>query len=93
MTMRELIHELTVPLLDDAGNAYFRERVWGEEQAGGTWHGWIEFVSPDGDSVLSTERETTQGRREALAYWATGLEPEYLEGALQRARYLALTRG
>jgi hypothetical protein len=29
--------------------------------------------------------ETTQPNREALAYWASGLEPVYLEGALERA--------
>jgi hypothetical protein len=29
--------------------------------------------------------ETTQPNREALAYWASGIEPVYLEGALERA--------
>jgi hypothetical protein len=30
-------------------------------------------------------RETTQPNRRALEYWATGIEPVYLEGALVRA--------
>ena len=29
--------------------------------------------------------ETTQPNLEALRYWASGLEPVYLEGALERA--------
>jgi hypothetical protein len=29
--------------------------------------------------------ETTQPNREALTYWASGIEPVYLEGALERA--------
>lgn len=32
-----------------------------------------------------TRRETTQPSRDALRYWATGLEPTYLQGALERA--------
>ena len=47
------------------------------------WEGWIEFAG-DGD-VLRTPRETTQPDRDALEYWATGLSPTYLEGALRRA--------
>jgi hypothetical protein len=33
-----------------------------------------------------TERETTQSSAEQVAYWASGLEPTYLEGALARAQ-------
>ena len=32
-----------------------------------------------------TDRETTQPNLRALEYWATGLTPAYLEGALDRA--------
>jgi len=42
-------------------------------------------VAPRSAAVLTTERETTQPSREALLYWATGLEPIYLEGAFARA--------
>jgi len=60
--------------------------AWGEPQAEGTWTGWLEFrrQGPP-ESVLRTRRETTQPNREALVYWAEGLEPIYLEGALSRA--------
>jgi len=60
--------------------------AWGEPQAGGTWTGWLEFRRQGRpEEVLRTGRETTQPHREALIYWAEGLEPIYLEGALARA--------
>jgi hypothetical protein len=49
------------------------------------WEGWIEFEPSDDGEVLRTPRETTQPDRDALVYWATGLSPTYLEGALRRA--------
>jgi hypothetical protein len=44
---------------------------------------------------LRTGQETTQPSRETLDYWAGGLEPVYLQGAMTRAIDLqgALTRG
>jgi hypothetical protein len=50
------------------------------------WIGWLEFVPQRADEpVLHTGRETTQATREALIYWATGLNVLYLEGAFARA--------
>ena len=49
------------------------------------WEGWIEFVAVDDGHVVRTSRETTQPNRTDLAYWATGLTPTYLDGALTRA--------
>ena len=43
------------------------------------------FAPADGSPPLATLRETTQSNRAALEYWARGLEPIYLEGALVRA--------
>lgn len=48
------------------------------------WEGWLEFIADDGSDVRRTPRETTQPDRHAIVYWATGLSPTYLEGALQR---------
>jgi hypothetical protein len=59
-------------------------RVYGMQRADGTWEGWLEFSNP-AVGVLSTDRETTQSNLDHLTYWATGLEPTYLEGALDRA--------
>ena len=56
------------------------------QQHGHAWYGWLEFVPIEGGVTLRTERETTQPDREALAYWASGLERVYLEGAFRRAR-------
>jgi hypothetical protein len=84
--MAEFIHEHSAVVADARGNSY-RAFVLGEERVDGTWESWIEF-RPEGagGATLSTERETTQPNREALVYWATGLEPTHLEGALARAR-------
>ena len=42
-------------------------------------------MSAKRDKVLQTDRETTQSTLEGVAYWATGLEPIYFEGAFDRA--------
>ena len=69
-----------------SGTTYF-VRVCGEERVDGTWEGWLEFHSTDSShTALSTAQETSQPNRSALEYWADGLEPVYLEGALARAQ-------
>ena len=61
-------------------------RVYSRPRADGTWEGWIEFVAIGAAVVLRTDQETTQSNREDVAYWASGLEPTYIEGAFARAR-------
>jgi hypothetical protein len=58
----------------------------GHTSDGHMWEGWIEFV-PLGRkrSPLRSRRESTQPSRKDLVYWATGLTPIYLKGALTRA--------
>ena len=82
--MREVIHVMELEVRAPDGRLY-RPRVLGEETNLGTWEGWIEFLPVTGGDSLSTDRETTQPNRGDLAYWATGLEPIYFEGALERA--------
>ena len=82
--MAELIQEYTDAVRDARGRLYVA-RAYGEESAGGTWVGWLEFRPLGGGRGLRTERETTQPDRGALGYWASGLEHVYLEGALARA--------
>jgi hypothetical protein len=60
-------------------------RACGGEAPDGKWQGWIEFTPVDGGPPLRTGRETTQPNRKDTIYWATGLTPVYLEGALERA--------
>ncbi|HEV8655421.1 MAG TPA: hypothetical protein VGR85_07920 [Candidatus Limnocylindria bacterium] len=83
--MDSLIHEFRSPVRDADGHAY-KARVLGRPRSDKTWIGWIEF-SPRGSGgvVRRTRRETTQPSRNALRYWASGLQATYLEGALERA--------
>jgi hypothetical protein len=83
----EPFHEYAT-LLRDADGIDYRARACGGERPDGTWIGWVEFHPVGGGLVWRTDRETTQSNRAALAYWASGLEPEYLEGAFDRARSL-----
>jgi hypothetical protein len=83
--MDTVVHERIVSLEAADGQVFGLVRVHAEPSpAGTTWEGWIEFVTETGQRVV-TDRETTQPNRDAVAYWATGLEPIYLEGALERA--------
>ena len=59
------------------------------QQPDGTWRGWLDFTPTEGGPILTTDRETTQSTLEAVSYWASGLEPVYLEGAFERARVVA----
>jgi hypothetical protein len=86
--MSEQIHEHSVVLVSSDGST-FRAATWGEQREDGTWWGWLEFNPREGGKSLVTGQETSQPNRDALAYWATGLEPVYLEGALLRARDLS----
>ena len=63
----------------------YEARACGSPMPGGTWQGWIEFVPLDGGKPLRSGRETTQPNRADTAYWASGVSPVYLEGALRRA--------
>jgi hypothetical protein len=82
--MAEIVHERLLSLTGRDGTFYNRMLVYAVQQ-GSTWAGWIEFVSTEGRKVVRTDRETTQSSLAAVAYWASGLEPLYVEGALDRA--------
>lgn len=79
-----LIHEQPERLHTEDG-AEYTIRVFGERRSDGFWQGWLEFASASGD-IRRTAVETTQACRRDLEFWATGLEPVYLEGAFDRAR-------
>jgi len=81
--MAELIQTYAEAVRDVQGDEY-TAHAYGEERADGNWEGWLEFHSTSGE-VRRTGRETTQPNREALRYWASGLEPVYLDGAFARA--------
>ena len=79
------LHTYKQPVRDAQGRTYIA-RAEGERQPDGSWHGWFAFAQEGTGEVFRTERETTQADRDDLEYWASGIEPVYLEGALTRAR-------
>jgi len=81
--MAEVLFQFDTPLPVTDGPSYL-PRACGREAENDLWEGWIEFLPDDGSAVLRSRRETLQPNREALLYWATGLTPVYLEGALVR---------
>jgi len=81
--MAAVVHGYRTRVLDADGNAYNVE-AWGEKH-GNVSHGWLEFLPRAGRAALRTDRDTTQPTWEALQYWASGLDPTYLEGAFTRA--------
>jgi len=79
--------------IGDRNGAYYIAQVHGGQNLEGRWIGWIEFIPAGGtEPVMRTGTETTQATRDALEFWATGLEPIYLEGALERAELIAAPR-
>ena len=86
--MAELIHEYSFIYRSEDGTPYLI-RAWGESRHDGTWEGWLGFTPADGTGgggrELRTGQETTQPNRDAVVYWASGLEPIYFEGAFVRA--------
>ena len=76
------------PIASDTDASRWKPRACGRRGVGHMWEGWIEFVPlGSGSKPVRSGRESTQPSRESLVYWATGLTPEYLRGALERARF------
>ena len=75
--MADMVHEFAKPVDRYSVRAFAEKR-------GNVWIGWLEFRA--GKKILRTGEETSQPDKKAVEYWATGLEPVYLEGALERAK-------
>lgn len=82
--MARVVVSFQEPLTTPDGVVY-QVHAAGRPRQDGTWEGWIEFEPHDGSTPLHTPRETTQPSLAALEYWAAGLTPVYLDGALARA--------
>jgi hypothetical protein len=80
----EVFVEFSEPVATKEGVKYLA-RACGGEGDHGLWQGWVEFVPLAGGEVVRSGRETTQPNRTDTEYWATGLTPVFLEGALDRA--------
>lgn len=81
--MAEVFAEFKTIVVADNGRSFI-PRACGAP-LDNVWQGWIEFVATDNGEVVRTPRETTQPNPTDIAYWAQGLTPIYLEGALSRA--------
>jgi hypothetical protein len=77
--MADMVHEFENP------TGKFLVRAYAEKR-GNVWIGWLEFRPIGGGKAIRTGEETSQPNKKAVQYWATGLEPVYLEGALERAK-------
>jgi len=87
-TEERLMPEVLVTFSDTVATSdgtIYRARACGREMPDQRWEGWLEFEPEDGSATVRSARETTQPNRTDTAYWATGLTPVYLEGALARA--------
>ena len=82
--MAEVLLEYSDAVASQTGQSY-RARACGAETRDGMWQGWIEFLPTGDGEPIRSARETTQPNRQDTEYWATGLTPVYLEGALRRA--------
>ena len=71
------------PVVYRDGRQYIAQ-VCGRERDNGQWEAWLEFEDVTSGEVLRSQRETTQPNHADTVYWATGLTPVYLEGALDR---------
>jgi hypothetical protein len=73
------------PILKGPRGEPFIARAYMRRPRGSLWEAWLVFLSLRTGKILETARETTQGKRAHILYWASGLEPTYLQGALERA--------
>jgi hypothetical protein len=81
--MARVVAVFDSPLKLTSGRIYTAQAC-GRQRVDGRWEGWLEFVPDDRSVVLRTQRETTQRNLADLEYWASGLTPVYLQGALDR---------
>jgi hypothetical protein len=80
----EVLITFSEPIQSRSGAVYIASACAGPTDTG-MWEGWIEFLPAGGGQPVQSGRETTQPNRTDAEYWASGLAPVYLEGALERA--------
>lgn len=81
--MAETLARFDNPVSDRYGRVY-TAKACGRERDDRLWEGWIEFEDTETGEIFRSYRETTQPNLTDLRYWATGLSPVYLDGALDR---------
>jgi len=81
--MAKTLIRFDTPVTHGDGRQY-RAQACGRERDNGQWEAWLEFEDLETGEILRSQRETTQPNEKDSVYWATGLTPVYLEGALDR---------
>lgn len=82
--MSEVLIEYDTVLTAEDGSRWVA-RSCGRAHPDHGWEGWVEFIPLDTALLpMRSRRESTQPSRDSLQYWATGLTPVYLKGALDR---------
>jgi hypothetical protein len=83
--MAEVLRSFDDPIADQLRT--YHARVVGRHAEDRMWEGWLEFEPIDGkgETVIGPV-ESRQPEREHLAYWAGGLTPVFIQGALRRAQ-------
>ena len=81
--MAQTLVRFGAPVPDRDGRLY-EAKACGRQRDDRLWEGWLEFEDRDTGVILRTSRETTQPNLTDLNYWASGLTPVYLDGALDR---------
>jgi hypothetical protein len=89
--MAETLRSFDDPVTDQVGT--YHARVVGRLAEDRMWEGWLEFqpIKPKGDVVVGPV-ESRQPEREHLEYWAGGLTPVFVQGALHRAQHPLVVR-
>jgi hypothetical protein len=89
--MAETLRSFDDPVTDQLGT--YHARVVGRLAEDKMWEGWLEFepIKPKGDVVVGPV-ESRQPEREHLEYWAGGLTPVFVQGALHRAQHPLVVR-
>jgi hypothetical protein len=83
-SVNDVVHTYSEVVRDPEGRGYVAS-VHALERIDGIWETWLEFRGLGRDVTLRTRRESEQANRRAVLYWASGLQPSYLDGALLRA--------
>ena len=81
--MAQTLIKFDTPVTHRDGRSYIA-MACGRERDNGQWEAWLEFEDVESGEILRSQRETTQPNQKDTVYWATGLTPVYLEGALDR---------
>jgi hypothetical protein len=84
MLDRRLVHIYANSVRSPDGRTWVAQ-AWADKLPAGRWMGWIAFLPHDGGEPAWTDAETTQAHLAWIGYWACGIQPLYLEGALSRA--------